>query len=84
MADQNREVEAVFEASQGKGIERALRGTRFVAQTAPASPVSPYYGSWDAPNDLTPGSDIPLTVALALLMLFAMTIAVLRFRRTLD
>lgn len=67
-ADQEAETRRVFEAAQGKGIEKALRDNRFVA-FAPGSdePVSPYYGQWDAPEDLTPASAIPLTVALALL-----------------
>lgn len=67
--DQQSEVQRVFEASQGKGIERALRDTRFVASAAPGSdePTSPYYGEWTEPEDLTPGTAIPLTVALALL-----------------
>jgi len=68
-ADQDAEVQRVFEASEGKGIERALRDVRFVAAVEPGSddPVSPYYGEWGEPEDLTPGSAIPLTVALALL-----------------
>jgi hypothetical protein len=67
--DQDREVARVFEGSQGKGIERALAGTRFVASAEPGSdePVSPYYGQWDAPEDLTPISPVPMAVALALL-----------------
>lgn len=68
-ADQNAEVQRVFERSEGKGIERALLGTRFVASAAPGSedPVSPYFGQWDAPEDLTPAASVPLAVALALL-----------------
>lgn len=68
-ADQTAEVERVFELSQGKGIERALLENRFVASVDPGSdaPVSPYYGQWDAPEDLTPATAVPLTVALALL-----------------
>lgn len=67
--DQNREVARVFERSEGKGVERALLGTRFVASVDPGSdePVSPYFGQWDDPEDLTPGTAVPLTVALALL-----------------
>lgn len=68
VADQNAEVERVFERSQGKGIERALAGTRFVAFTPGSDePVGPYYGAWDAPEDLTPATAIPVAVALALL-----------------
>lgn len=68
-ADQDAEVARVFELSQGKGIERALRDTRFVAALGPESdePVSPYYGEWAEPEDLTPGTAISLPVALALL-----------------
>lgn len=67
--DQNAEVRRVFEGAQGKGIERALKGTRFVAQAGPGSddPVSPYFGEWDTPEDITPGASVPLPVALALL-----------------
>lgn len=69
VADQDAEVKRVFEAAQGKGIERALVGTRFVASDALGSdePTSPYFGQWDAPENLTPSSAVPLTVALALL-----------------
>lgn len=68
VADQNDEVRRVFERAQGKGIERALRDTRFVEfQPGSDDPASPYFGYWDAPEDLTPSSAVPLTVALALL-----------------
>lgn len=69
VADQEAEVRRVFERSQGKGIERALVGTRFVATEPPGSddPVSPYYGQWEEPEDLTQVAAIPLAVALALL-----------------
>lgn len=69
IADQNAEVQRVFERSEGKGIERALVGTRFVASEEPGSdePVSPYFGQWDEPEDITPGTAISLAVALALL-----------------
>lgn len=67
--DQNAEVARVFEAAQGKGIERALVGTRFVASVAPDSdaPISPFFGQWDDPEDLTPATPTSLPVALALL-----------------
>jgi hypothetical protein len=66
--DQEAETKRVFEIAQGKGIERALRDNRFVAFTPGSDePVSPYYGQWVEPEDLTPASAIPLTVALALL-----------------
>jgi hypothetical protein len=67
--DQYDETRRVFERSQGKGIEQALLGTRFIASEPPGSdePVSPYYGEWEEPEDLTPGTAIPLAVALALL-----------------
>lgn len=66
---QTDEVERIFKASEGKGIERALKDTRFVASPEPGSddPVSPYFGQWAEPEDLTPASAVPLTVALALL-----------------
>lgn len=67
--DQNAEVKRVFALSEGKGVERALADTRFVASVPPGSgdPLGPYYGDWDAPEDLTPGTAITLPVALALL-----------------
>lgn len=69
VADQKAEVRRVFDGAQGKGIERALVGTRFIASVPPGSdePATPYFGEWDAPEDLTPATAIPLTVALALL-----------------
>lgn len=60
--DQQSEIKRVFEANEGKGIERALIANRFVDNSAgPGSdePVSPYYGMWDAPVDLeTEGANI--------------------------
>lgn len=68
--DQIAETRRVFEAAQGKGIEKALRDVRFVASDPLGSEdpsPSPYFGEWDAPEDLTPSSPISLPVALALL-----------------
>lgn len=67
--DQQTEVQRVFELSQGKGVERAIRDTRFVAAEGPGSdePVSPYYGEWSDPEDLTPATAISISIALALL-----------------
>lgn len=65
--DQNAEVKRVFEQSMGKGIERAMVGRRFVAQPLGGPDVTPYYGVWDAPEDVTPGTAVSLPVALALL-----------------
>lgn len=59
-SDMQNEVRRVFALNEGKGVERALAATRFVAdnQTEPR---------WDAPTDLTPGTAITPAVALALL-----------------
>lgn len=67
--DQEAETVRVFRLSEGKGVERALREIRFVAAEEPGSddPISPYFGQWDAPEDLTPGMAVSLPVALALL-----------------
>lgn len=54
-SDQQREIERVFEANEGKGVEMALLANRFVDNNAaPGSDdlVSPYNGVWDAPVDL--------------------------------
>lgn len=69
VADQSAEVKRVFELSQGKGVERALAGTRFVQQDGPGSgdAANPYDGEWDDPEDLTPTGTVSLQVALALL-----------------
>lgn len=56
-ADQKAEVERVFRLSEGKGVERALLATRFVATT------SDDLVQWDAPVDL--GTASSLAVALA-------------------
>lgn len=60
-ADQMAEVRRVFERSEAKGVEQALLYTRFVDFGSEDTPL------WEAPNDLTPSTDISLTVALALL-----------------
>lgn len=59
------EVQRVFEANEGKGVEQGLLFNRFVAQN-PGSD-EPNVPSWDAPRDLTPGVSVSLAVALALL-----------------
>lgn len=59
--DQAREIRRVFEANEGKGVEKALLLNRFQATDSDA-PVQ-----WEAPVDLTPGTPISLSVALALL-----------------
>lgn len=63
VADQQSEVRRVFSLAEGKGVERALLETRF-ADTGPGSDEKV---QWEPPVDLTPGSDISLAVALALL-----------------
>lgn len=68
VADQKREVERVFTLNEGKGVERALRGNRFVARVAADTPLVPgVQVGWDAPEDLTPVVPVPVLVALALL-----------------
>lgn len=69
VADQRAEVKRVFEASEGKGVERALLANRFVARVAPAATPEnlSQRGEWDAPVDVTPGETISVVVALALL-----------------
>ncbi|MBC7630416.1 hypothetical protein [Aeromicrobium sp.] len=65
-ADQQAELDRVFTANEGKGVEQALLGNRFVAQVADAA--NPLGGSWAAPIDLTPVTDtVSPRVAVALL-----------------
>jgi len=52
-ADQKSEVERVFSRSEAKGVEMALLLNRFVANTDPLTPNSPYDAQWDAPVDLS-------------------------------
>lgn len=59
-ADQKREIERVFSAVEGRGVERNLLATRFTADTSTV-PL------WDDPTDITPATDVPLHVAVALL-----------------
>lgn len=59
--DMEAELKRVFEANEHKGVEKALIETRFQPSESDA-PVA-----WDGPTDLTPGSDVSLTVALAIL-----------------
>lgn len=59
--DMRSELKRVFEANMSKGVEQSLLWNRFVATDSDA-PVQ-----WAAPNDLTPGTDIGLVVALGLL-----------------
>lgn len=65
MEDQHRELERVFAANEGKGVEQALLGNRFVAQAS--DPANPLAGSWGAPVDITPATDISPRVAIGLL-----------------
>lgn len=66
-ADQLAEIKRVFEANEGKGIEEALLNTRFVETDSDA------LVQWDAPVDVTPATEVPLYVALALLEGYAAT-----------
>lgn len=64
-ADMEAELKRVFEANEGKGIEQALLGNRFVAQAT--DPANPLAGAWEDPIDITPTSDISPRVAIGLL-----------------
>lgn len=69
--DQRSEVERVFNANEGRGVEEALMLNRFVA-TSSDDPVQ-----WDAAVDLTPAGatgGISLSTALALLEGYAASI----------
>lgn len=71
VADQEAEVDRVFKANEGRAVEEALLANRFVARTLSSGEKG---GEWEAPTDLTPGTPIPLAVALALLEGYAATI----------
>lgn len=64
-ADMESELARVFALNEGKGIEQALLGNRFVAQAL--DPSNPLAGSWDAAVDITPADAVSLRVALGLL-----------------
>lgn len=59
LADQKSEVGRVFALGESKAVEQALVETRFIDGGSDHE--------WDAPTDLTPGSDVTLLTALALL-----------------
>lgn len=63
--DQKAELERVFGLNEGRGVEQALLGNRFIAQAA--DPADPLQGSWAAPTDITPTGDISPRVAIGLL-----------------
>jgi hypothetical protein len=63
--DQRSELERVFGLNEGRGVEEALLGNRFVAQAA--DPLAPLAGSWGAPTDITPSEDVSPRVAIGLL-----------------
>ena len=63
-ADMESEIKRVFEINEAKGIEQALAGNRFVANSD---------GLWDAPVNVTPSGAVPLHVAVALLESYAAT-----------
>lgn len=67
-ADMNSEIERVFGLNEAKGVEQALLNNRFVASDSDA------LVQWEAPVDLTPGSPIPLQVAVALLEGYAASV----------
>lgn len=75
-ADQDREVKRVFGLNEGKGVERALRLNRFVAQLVePTRPDSP--GVWQAPVNLNTsltGKALTIPQSIALLEGYAATI----------
>jgi hypothetical protein len=63
--DQHRELERVFTLNEGRGVEEALLGNRFIAQAT--DPDNPLAGSWGAPTDISPSSDVSARVAIGLL-----------------
>ena len=71
VADQKAEVERVFGLTEHRGIEQSLLYNRFEANPVDVSSdagVNPYDSEWEAPEDITPvGSNLPLTVAVAML-----------------
>lgn len=71
-ADQQAEVERVFERSEARGVEQALLFNRFVENEGPGSddPVSPYGATWDAPVDISQ-SGMNLVAAMAALESYA-------------
>lgn len=77
-ADQKREIVRVFEHNEGKGVEQALLGNRFVASTDdPEDPRTTRTGQkveWDAAVDITPSTEPSLLAALALLEGYAATV----------
>lgn len=63
--DMKAELQRVFAANEGRGVESALLLNRFVANEPGSDTTGPY---WDAPVDLTPaGKTISPVIALALL-----------------
>lgn len=67
-ADQDAEVKRVFERNEGKGIEAALKSTRFVARTGSGlTDDGRGIATWAAPTDLTAGIDASPQVAFAML-----------------
>jgi hypothetical protein len=70
-ADQQSEVERVFAASEGKGVEMALLLNRFVDNPSGSDdPGIPYAATWEAPVDLSVDG-MTLSAALAALTSYA-------------
>lgn len=65
--DMEAEIKRAFEASEGRGIEQALLGTRFIASEADAKTRLGQDVGWDAPVDITPPAQYNLLVTLGLL-----------------
>jgi hypothetical protein len=59
-ADMKSEIARVFAANEGKGVEMALMENGLI------DPGSEIPLGWNSPVDLTPGTGVPLSVALAL------------------
>lgn len=75
VADQKAEVERVFLLNEGKGVEKALRGNRFVARAEADTALNNLNEvTWDAPEDLTPVEPVSVVVALALLEGYAASV----------
>lgn len=72
--DQRKEIDRVFTANEGKGVEQALLGNRFVASESDQTTDLGLPVSWDDPVDVTPAAAINLPTALALLEGYAATV----------
>lgn len=74
--DQKREVERVFKANEGLGVERALLANRFVERTALMNAANQVHrqSEWAAPVDLNGVNTFDPKVALSVLEGYARTV----------